>query len=202
MERFRSSLRREEQSRKLHDVCCSLRNRKATSWFTCSSFTSSIIQCTQHCNCFVFCQRAIDFDLKVEYAMSKREVQELIDDPETNIPCVRERRALSRQERGASPPSPPSLSVVNQGSTGEEPASAAKAQGITLPVVERTSARRGFVLLPRCWVVGRMIALDVWLPSLGQGRRAQGDHPGRVALRRLCLPALAPSLTTACGIGS
>lgn len=47
------------------------------------------------------------------------------------------------------------VDFVDQGFTDEEPASAAKAQGITLQVVKRTSAKRGFVLLPRRWVVER-----------------------------------------------
>ena len=45
------------------------------------------------------------------------------------------------------------LAFVDQGYTGEEPSKAAKAQGIRLEVVRLPEAKRGFVLLPRRWVV-------------------------------------------------
>jgi transposase len=44
---------------------------------------------------------------------------------------------------------------VDQGSTGEEPAADAAAQGIRLEVVTLPTTKRGFVLLPRRWVVER-----------------------------------------------
>lgn len=47
------------------------------------------------------------------------------------------------------------LAFVDQGYTGEEPAQAAQEQGITLQVVKLAEAKRGFVLLPRRWVVER-----------------------------------------------
>jgi transposase len=50
------------------------------------------------------------------------------------------------------------LAYVNQGYTGEEPAAAAAAQGIQLAVVKLPEATRGFVLLPRRWVVERRFA--------------------------------------------
>ena len=50
------------------------------------------------------------------------------------------------------------LAYVDQGYTGERPASAAKAQGIALDVVKLPQAKRGFVLLPRRWVVERSFA--------------------------------------------
>jgi transposase len=48
------------------------------------------------------------------------------------------------------------LAYVDQGYTGEEPAEAAKQQGIELEVVKLPEAKRGFVLLPRRWVVERL----------------------------------------------
>lgn len=51
-----------------------------------------------------------------------------------------------------------SLAYVDQGYTGEEPAAAAQAQGIQLQVVKLSEAKRGFVLLPRRWVVERSFA--------------------------------------------
>jgi transposase len=47
------------------------------------------------------------------------------------------------------------LAWVDQGYTGEEAKKAAQEQGITLEVVKLPEAKRGFVLLPRRWVVER-----------------------------------------------
>jgi transposase len=51
-----------------------------------------------------------------------------------------------------------SLAYVDQGYTGQAPAEAAASQGIELEVVKHTEAKRGFVLLPRRWVVERSFA--------------------------------------------
>lgn len=50
------------------------------------------------------------------------------------------------------------LGYVDQGYTGADPAQAAAAHGIHLEVVKHTEAKRGFVLLPRRWVVERSFA--------------------------------------------
>lgn len=50
------------------------------------------------------------------------------------------------------------LAFVDQGYTGEDPAQAAKAQGMRLEIVRLPEAKRGFVLLPRRWVVERSFA--------------------------------------------
>jgi transposase len=50
------------------------------------------------------------------------------------------------------------LAYVDQGYTGERPAAAAQDQGIALEVVKLPEAKRGFVLLPRRWVVERSFA--------------------------------------------
>jgi transposase len=47
------------------------------------------------------------------------------------------------------------VAYVDQGYTGDEPRQAAAAQGIELTVVKLPRAKRGFVLLPRRWVVER-----------------------------------------------
>ena len=47
------------------------------------------------------------------------------------------------------------LAYVDQGYTGDAPAEAARAQGIELSVVRLPEAKKGFVLLPRRWVVER-----------------------------------------------
>jgi transposase len=50
------------------------------------------------------------------------------------------------------------LAYVDQGYTGQEAADAAQARGIQLEVVKLPEAKRGFVLLPRRWVVERSFA--------------------------------------------
>jgi transposase len=50
------------------------------------------------------------------------------------------------------------LAFVDQGYTGEAAAKAAEQHGIALEVVKHTQAKRGFVLLPRRWVVERSFA--------------------------------------------
>ena len=47
------------------------------------------------------------------------------------------------------------LAYVDQGYTGEDAQTAAQQQGIALEVVKLPQAKRGFVLLPRRWVVER-----------------------------------------------
>jgi transposase len=51
-----------------------------------------------------------------------------------------------------------SLAYVDQGYTGDQPAADAGNHGIALEVVKHTEAKRGFVLLPRRWVVERSFA--------------------------------------------
>ena len=62
------------------------------------------------------------------------------------------------------------LAYVDQGYTGENAAAAAAAHGITLEVVRLPAAKRGFVLLPRRWVVERSFA---WLSRF---RRLARDY--------------------------
>ena len=50
------------------------------------------------------------------------------------------------------------LAYVDQGYTGAKPAAAAARRGVTLHVVKLPYAKRGFVLLPRRWVVERTFA--------------------------------------------
>jgi len=50
------------------------------------------------------------------------------------------------------------LAYVDQGYTGDQPEADAAAHGIRLEVVKHTEAKKGFVLLPRRWVVERSFA--------------------------------------------
>lgn len=62
------------------------------------------------------------------------------------------------------------LVYVDQGYTGEKPVAAADEHGIKLEVVKLAEAKRGFVLLPRRWVVERSFA---WLARF---RRLSRDY--------------------------
>lgn len=50
------------------------------------------------------------------------------------------------------------LAYVDQGYTGEKPAAAATEHGLRLEVIKHHEAKRGFVFLPRRWVVERSFA--------------------------------------------
>jgi transposase len=50
------------------------------------------------------------------------------------------------------------IAFVDQGYTGDKPAADAEAHGIRLEVVKLPTAKHGFVLLPRRWVVERSFA--------------------------------------------
>jgi transposase len=63
-----------------------------------------------------------------------------------------------------------SLAYVDQGYTGDQTAADAAGHGIRLEVVQHTEAKRGFVLLPRRWVVERSFA---WLARF---RRLARDY--------------------------
>lgn len=62
------------------------------------------------------------------------------------------------------------LGFVDQGCTGERPAADAAAHGIRLEVVKLEEAKRGFVLLPRRWVMERSFA---WM---ARSRRLAKDY--------------------------
>lgn len=62
------------------------------------------------------------------------------------------------------------IAYVDQGYTGENAAQQASGQGIQLEVVKHTEAKKGFVLLPRRWVVERTFG---WL---GRFRRLARDY--------------------------
>ena len=62
------------------------------------------------------------------------------------------------------------LAYVDQGYTGDRPADAAAAHGIALEVVTLDAVKRGFVLLPRRWVVERSFG---WLARF---RRLARDY--------------------------
>ena len=70
------------------------------------------------------------------------------------------------------------LAFVDQGYTGDAPAAEAKAQGIQLEVIKLPQAKRGFVLLPRRWVVERSFA---WVARFRRLARDYERLPATVA---------------------
>jgi transposase len=70
------------------------------------------------------------------------------------------------------------LAYVDQGYTGTEPAQAAAEHGIQLEVVKLPAAKRGFVLLPRRWVVERSLA---WMARFRRLARDYERLPRTVA---------------------
>ena len=72
------------------------------------------------------------------------------------------------------------LAYVDQGYTGEAAEEAAAEHGIQLEVVKHTEAKRGFVLLPRRWVVERSFA---WAARF---RRLARDYERLATSRHRC----------------
>lgn len=70
------------------------------------------------------------------------------------------------------------LAFVDQGYTGETAAEAAAGQGLRLEVVKLPEAKRGFVLLPRRWVVERSFA---WMARFRRLARDYERLPETVA---------------------
>ena len=70
------------------------------------------------------------------------------------------------------------LAYVDQGYTGDAPAADARARGIELAVVKLPEAKKGFVLLPRRWVVERSFA---WAARFRRSARAYERLPETLA---------------------
>jgi transposase len=92
------------------------------------------------------------------------------------------------------------LAFVDQGYTGEAPAQAAQAQGMRLEVVKLPEAKKGFVLLPRRWVVERSFAWMARFRRLARdyerlSKTLAGMH--FVAFTMLMLARAAPILQSA-----
>lgn len=89
------------------------------------------------------------------------------------------------------------VDFVDQGYTGEAPAAAAAAQGIRLEAVKLPDAKRGFVLLPRRWVIERNFAWAARFRRLARDyERLQTTLEGLhyVAFALLALKAVRPIL--------
>jgi transposase len=91
------------------------------------------------------------------------------------------------------------LAFVDQGYTGEAAATAAAEEGIVLEVVKLSEAKRGFVLLPRRWVVERSFG---WLARFRRLARDYERLPETLAglhfvvFSMLLLARAAPHLAT------
>jgi transposase len=73
------------------------------------------------------------------------------------------------------------IAFVDQGYTGDEPRKAAEEMGIRLHVVRLSEAKKGFVLLPRRWVVERSFA---WFSRFRRLARDYERLPQTVAALR------------------
>src|SRR3954452_25598485 len=80
------------------------------------------------------------------------------------------------------------LAYVDQGYTGEQPASEAEAHGIRLEVVKHEETKQGFVLLPRRWVVERDFAWASRFRRLVKDYERLPDTLAGLQFRRLRLP--------------
>jgi transposase len=60
------------------------------------------------------------------------------------------------------------VAFAKQVYTGEQPAQDAEAQGMRLEAVKLPAAKRGFILLPRCWVVKHNFAWMAYFPRLAR----------------------------------
>ncbi len=80
------------------------------------------------------------------------------------------------------------LAYVDQGYTGPNAADAAQQHGIRLEVVKHPMAKRGFVLLPRRWVVERSFAWAARFRRLATRLRTTPTNPQRNTLHRLRHP--------------
>lgn len=70
------------------------------------------------------------------------------------------------------------LAYVDAGDTGSEPAQAAQAHAMRLEVVKLPEAKRGFVLLPKRWVVERSFA---WMTRVRRLARDDERFPETLA---------------------
>lgn len=70
------------------------------------------------------------------------------------------------------------LAYVDQGYTGEQPKQDAQKHGIELEVIKMPEAKRGFVLLPRRWVVERSFG---WMARFRRLARDYERLPGTLA---------------------
>jgi transposase len=89
------------------------------------------------------------------------------------------------------------LAFVDQGYTGEVPAAEAAAHGIQLEVVKLREAKRGFVLLPRRWVVERSFAWAARCRRLAKDYERLPDVVAGLhflAFVSLMLPRLVPAV--------
>jgi transposase len=80
------------------------------------------------------------------------------------------------------------IAFVDAGCTGQQPAEEAAAEGIALQVVKLDRAKRGFVLLPRRWVIERSFA---WTSRF---RRLARDYERRPETLKSIYTAACPIL--------
>ena len=78
------------------------------------------------------------------------------------------------------------LAYVDQGYTGETAEEEAKAYGIQLEVVKLSEAKKGFVLLPRRWVVERSFGWAAEVSAISERLRTAAGNTGGAAFSGIC----------------
>ncbi len=80
------------------------------------------------------------------------------------------------------------LAFVDMGYTGDNAAQAAEAQGIRLEVVKMAEARKGFILLPRRWVVGHSFGWAARFRRLARDYERLPETLAGLHLLSICRP--------------
>lgn len=115
---------------------------------------------------------------------------------------VDERKAVGELARGIQEATGQSVALawVDQGYTGEAAAQAAREHGIELEVVKLDEAKKGFVLMPRRWVVERSFAWSSRFRRLSKDYERLAETLASMHVLCFCtlmLKALGPWLTGA-----
>jgi len=87
------------------------------------------------------------------------------------------------------------LAYVDRGYTGEEPAEAAKANGIRLELVKHPATKKGLRAVAASMGSGTQLRMGDALPAAGQGLRAAARYSSGAAFRCFRMPLPLPSYT-------
>jgi transposase len=92
------------------------------------------------------------------------------------------------------------VAFVDQGYTGDQPLEAAAAQGICLEVVKLPEVKKGFVLLPRRWVVERSFAWTARFRRLARDYERMPQTRAGLHFLAFAILRLAPLYPSGCSL--